>query len=103
MLAARLQKSVVIAVVVDMEELTSTQSRHGHISLAQSADHQEDPHIGGSIVDRDGGAGNRNIPLRAGRDIDIVVSSSVVANVLQRLGQHGEHLRVKRTGVLFKY
>jgi len=64
-----------------MDGLTSAESCHGNISLAQSADHQEDAHIGSSIVDRDGGTGYRNVSLRASRDIDIVVSSSIVTNV----------------------
>lgn len=72
----------------------------GHIGLAQSADHQEDAHIGGGIVDSNGGARDRNVLLGASRHIDIVVSRSVMTDVPQGLRQYGEQLGIEGTGVL---
>lgn len=56
------------------------------MSLAQSADHQENADIGCRIVDGDWGAGHSDVLLRAGGNIDVVVSCAVVADVLERLG-----------------
>lgn len=70
------------------------------MSLAQSADHQENSHVGCRIVDSNWGAGHSDVLLRAGGNIDVVVSCAVVADVLERLGQDFEHLCVEWTGVL---
>lgn len=80
--------------------LTRSQSSLGHIGLAQSADHQKDAHIGSSIVDSHRRARNRNILLRAGGHVDIVVSRSIVTDVPQGLGQHGEQFGVEGAGEL---
>lgn len=70
------------------------------MSLAQSADHQENAHVGCRIVDGDWSAGHSDVLLRAGGNIDVVVSRAVVADVLERFRQDFEHLCVERTGVL---
>lgn len=70
------------------------------MSLAQSADHQENAHVGCRIVDSDWGAGHSDVLLRAGSNIDVVVSRAVVTDVLERFRQDFEHLCIERTGVL---
>lgn len=72
----------------------------GHIGLAQSADHQEDAHVGSGIVDGNGSARNCNVLLGTSCHIDIVVSRSVMTDVPERLGEFGEQLGIERTGVL---
>lgn len=80
--------------------LTRSQSSLGHIGLAQSADHQKNAHIGSSIVDSNRCARDRNVPLRAGGHVDIVVSGSIVTDVPQGLGQHGEQFGIEGAGEL---
>lgn len=70
------------------------------MSLAQSADHQENAHVGCRIVDSDWSAGHSDVLLRAGGNVDVVVSRTVVTDVLERFRQDCEHLCIERTGVL---
>lgn len=61
--------------------LTRSKRRLGHVSLAQGTNHQENTHVGGGIVHRNGGAGDSNVLLRAGGNIEIVIPSSIVADI----------------------
>lgn len=80
--------------------LTRSQSGLGHISLSQSPNHQEDANVGGSIVDGNRSTRDRNILSRAAGNIDVIVTGTVMADVLEGLGQHGEQLSIERTGEL---
>lgn len=71
------------------------------MGLAQSADHEENTHVGCRIVDSDWGAGHSDVLLCAGSDINVIVSRAVMADVLQRFRQDCEHLCIERTGVLY--
>lgn len=53
------------------------------MSLAQSADHQENANIGCRIVHSDWGAGHSDVLLGAGGHVNVVVSCAVVTNVLE--------------------
>jgi hypothetical protein len=70
------------------------------MSLAQSTNHQEDSNVGCRIVDRNRGTGHGDASLRASGNIDVIVSRTIVADILQRLGENCDHLRIERTSVL---
>lgn len=75
--------------------LTRSKRRLGHISLAQGTNHQENTHVGGGIVNRNGSARNGNFLLRAGGNIEIVIPSPIVADIPNRLRQQGQQLRIE--------
>lgn len=81
--------------------LTSPNSSNRHISLAQGTDHQENAHISGSIIHGHGSARNSNIPLGATRNIQVIITSAIVANIADRLWQDREQFFVKVASVLF--
>ena len=70
------------------------------MGLAQSTNHQENSNISRRIVDCNGGTGHSDTPLRASRNIDVIVSRTVVADILQRLWENSDQLRIEGTGVL---
>jgi hypothetical protein len=80
--------------------LTCPKSSLGDIGLAESTNHQENANISGGIVHRNGGARNGNVLLCASGDINIIISSSIVADIPERLGQDCQQLGIKRSGVL---
>lgn len=82
--------------------LTCPKSGLRDISLAQRTNHQEDADISGGIVYSNGGARNGNVLLRASGDINVIVSSSIVADVPERLGQECQQFGIKGPGVLAK-
>jgi hypothetical protein len=70
------------------------------MSLAQSTDHQEDANIGCRVVDRNWSTRHRDASLRASGNIDVIVSRTIVADILQRLWENCDHLRIEGTSVL---
>lgn len=49
-----------------------------------------------SIIDRDWSATYSNPAFRARRNLDVVVASSIVRNVLETFGENGDELFVER-------
>jgi hypothetical protein len=68
--------------------LTGTNSSNRHISLAQGTDHQENAHISGSIIHSHGSAGDSNIPLGATRNIQVIIASTIVADIADGFWQN---------------
>lgn len=83
---------------VSTSPLTLPQSLERNSDSSQSTEHEEYRHIGRRLVDSNWRAAYFDALGRTSRDVNVIISSSVVSNELDALGQSLDELGVEWAG-----